>query len=100
MTRTADVVVIGGGIHGCATALHLVMRGLKTVLIPKENEKDLAEIPDNVKRGLKIIPVATVDELLGQALAVPLTPMAWPEEGETESVIPATSEERSGLITH
>ena len=32
--------------------------GLKTVLIPKENEKDLAEIPDNVKRGLKIIPVA------------------------------------------
>src|SRR5882762_3132425 len=36
MTRTADVVVIGGGIHGCATALHLVMRGLKTVLIEKD----------------------------------------------------------------
>ena len=34
------------------------------MLIPKENEKDLAEIPDNVKRGLKIIPVATVDEVL------------------------------------
>jgi sarcosine oxidase subunit beta len=34
--RTADVVVIGGGIHGCATALHLVMRGLKTVLIEKD----------------------------------------------------------------
>ncbi len=62
--------------------------GLKTVLIPKENEKDLAEIPDNVKRGLKIVPVKTVDELLAQALAAPLTPVAWPEEGEGEPVIP------------
>ena len=52
--------------------------GIDTVLIPKENEKDLAEIPDNVKRGLKIIPVGTVDELLSQALSAPLTPMAWP----------------------
>src|SRR5712675_517653 len=74
--------------------------GLKTVLIPKENEKDLAEIPDNVKRGLKIIPVGTVDELLGHALVSPLIPVAWSEERETESVIPATGEERSGLVTH
>src|SRR6476620_1744114 len=62
--------------------------GLKTVLIPKENERDLAEIPDNVKRGLKIVPVKTVDELLVEALAAPLTPVAWPEEGEGEPVIP------------
>jgi ATP-dependent Lon protease len=41
---------------------------LKTVLIPKENEKDLAEIPDNVKEGLNIIPVAMVDEVLSAAL--------------------------------
>ena len=54
--------------------------GLKTVLIPAENEKDLAEIPDNVKRGLKIIPVRTVDEVLGHALAEALTPIAWDEE--------------------
>src|SRR6202521_5621653 len=70
--------------------------GLKTVLIPKENEKDLAEIPDNVKRGLKIIPVKTVDELLGQALAAPLTPIAWSEDGDPEPVVPAQKEERSG----
>src|SRR6266576_3459341 len=71
--------------------------GIKTVLIPAENEKDLAEIPDNVKRGLKIIPVRTVDELLGEALTAPLTPVAWPEEGEGEPVIPAR-EERSGVV--
>jgi ATP-dependent Lon protease len=74
--------------------------GLKTVLIPKENEKDLAEIPDNVKRGLKIISVKTVDELLGQALAAPLTPVAWPEDGEPEPVVPKQNEERSGVVTH
>ena len=70
------------------------------MLIPKENEKDLAEIPDNVKRGLKIIPVKTADELLGQALAAPLTPIAWSEDGETEPVVPAPKEERSGVVTH
>src|SRR6185312_15420004 len=42
--------------------------GLTTVLIPKDNEKDLVEIPDNVKKGLKIVPVNSLDELLKQAL--------------------------------
>src|SRR5215831_10501273 len=74
--------------------------GLKTVLIPKENERDLAEIPDNVKRGLKIIPVKTVDELLDQALAAPMTPMPWPQDGEPEAIVPAQSDERSGVVTH
>jgi len=68
------------------------------VLIPHENEKDLAEIPDNVKRGLKIVPIKTVDELLSQALVAPLTPVPWPEEAEP--VIPAPGEGRSGLVTH
>jgi len=70
------------------------------VLIPKENEKDLAEIPDNVKRGLKIIPVKTVDELLDQALAAAMTPMPWPQDGEPEAIVPAQSDERSGVVTH
>jgi ATP-dependent Lon protease len=97
ITLRGRVLPIGGLKEKLLAALR---GGLKTVLIPKENEKDLAEIPDNVKRGLKIIPVGTVDELLGNALASPLTPVAWPEEGEAEPVIPATGEERSGLVTH
>jgi len=59
--------------------------GLKTVLIPKENEKDLAEIPDNVKEGLTIVPVAMVDEVLSAALVREPLPNAIssgsPEEG-------------------
>src|SRR5213595_961650 len=97
ITLRGRVLPIGGLKEKLLAALR---GGLKTVLIPKENEKDLAEIPDNVKRGLKITPVGTVDELLAHALTSPLTPMAWPEEGETEPVIPAKSEERSGLVTH
>jgi ATP-dependent Lon protease len=97
ITLRGRVLPIGGLKEKLLAALR---GGLKTVLIPKENEKDLAEIPDNVKRGLKIIPVKTVDELLSQALASPLTPLAWPEEGEGEPVIPPQGEERSGLVTH
>ena len=55
-------------IGGLKEKLLAALRGrLKTVLIPKDNEKDLAEIPDNVKRGLTIKPVATVDEVLAEA---------------------------------
>jgi ATP-dependent Lon protease len=50
------------------------------VIIPKENEKDLAEIPDNVKRGLKIVPVATVDEVLRLALVRMPEPIRVEEE--------------------
>ena len=96
ITLRGRVLPIGGLKEKLLAALR---GGLKTVLIPNENEKDLAEIPDNVKRGLKIVPVKTVDELLVEALAAPLTPVAWPEEGASEPVIPAR-EERSGLVTH
>ncbi|MGE6696088.1 endopeptidase La [Hyphomonas sp. NPDC076900] len=56
--------------------------GIKTVLIPKENEKDLDEIPDNVKTGLKIIPVSDIQEVLKLALTGPLAPIEWSEEDE------------------
>jgi ATP-dependent Lon protease len=97
ITLRGRVLPIGGLKEKLLAALR---GGLKTVLIPQDNEKDLAEIPDNVKRGLKIIPVRTVDELLGNALAVPLTPVAWSEDGEPPPVIPGSGEERSGLVTH
>jgi len=97
MTLRGKVLPIGGLKEKLLAALR---GGLKTVLIPQDNEKDLAEIPDNVKRGLKIIPVRTVDDLLGNALAAPLTPVAWSEDGEPPPVIPGSGEERSGLVTH
>ncbi len=97
ITLRGRVLPIGGLKEKLLAALR---GGLKTVLIPAENEKDLAEIPDNVKRGIKIIPVRTVDELLAHALVAPLTPIRWEEEPEPPPVIPATSEERSGVLTH
>jgi ATP-dependent Lon protease len=68
------------------------------VLIPEENEKDLAEIPDNVKQGLKIIPVSRVDEVLAHALTRPLTPIEWSEPVPP----PITKEVDAGdsVVTH
>jgi ATP-dependent Lon protease len=97
ITLRGRVLPIGGLKEKLLAALR---GGLKTVLIPAENEKDLAEIPDNVKRGLKIIPVRTVDDLLKHALTKPLTPIDWEEDPEPSPVIPAKGEERSGVLTH
>jgi len=65
ITLRGRVLPIGGLKEKLLAALR---GGLKTVLIPKENEKDLAEIPDNVKEGLEIISVGMVDEMLSEAL--------------------------------
>lgn len=65
ITLRGRVLPIGGLKEKLLAALR---GGLKTVLIPKENEKDLAEIPDNVKGGLEIISVGMVDEVLSEAL--------------------------------
>jgi ATP-dependent Lon protease len=97
ITLRGRVLPIGGLKEKLLAALR---GGLKTVLIPKENEKDLAEIPDNVKRGLRLVPVSTVDELLAEALVKPLTPLPWSEEAEAETVLPAPGGERSGIMTH
>jgi len=67
--------------------------GLKTVLIPKENERDLPEIPDNVKKGLDIVPVATVDEVLARALVKPLVAIEWPNDLEAVAPKPAEGAE-------
>jgi len=90
-------------IGGLKEKLLAALRGnLKTVLIPKDNEKDLAEIPDNVKRHLRIIPVSTVDEVLKNALTAPLTPIEWNEDDESASIAAASAddEEVSGVVTH
>jgi len=96
ITLRGRVLPIGGLKEKLLAALR---GGLKTVLIPKENEKDLAEIPDNVKRGLTIIPVGSSDELLKHALVRPPEPIEWTEE-EPRVLPPKTDEERPGLVTH
>lgn len=74
VTLRGRVLPIGGLKEKLLAALR---GGIKTVLIPDENEKDLAEIPKNVIEGLKIIPVKTVDEVLKVALTKSLTPIDW-----------------------
>ena len=77
--------------------------GLALVLIPKDNEKDLAEIPDNVKRGMEIIPVGTVDDVLKHALVSPLIPIEWDEELEEAAAVASSSAEDDdlgGVVTH
>ena len=90
------VLAIGGLKEKLLAALRA---GIKTVLIPDENEKDLAEIPDNVKAGLKIVPVKTVDEVLARALTRPLTPIEWTEPA---SIAPPPSDADGGeaVVTH
>jgi len=97
ITLRGRVLPIGGLKEKLLAALR---GGLKTVLIPKDNAKDLADIPDNVKKGLNIIPVSNVDELLKHALVSPLVPVEWNEEDEASRVVPgAGSGERPG-VTH
>ena len=88
------VLAIGGLKEKLLAALRA---GVKTVLIPEENEKDLAEIPENVKNGLKIIPVGTVDAVLAHALTQKLTPIEWTEPVEPA---PASAGEGAAVITH
>jgi len=96
ITLRGRVLPIGGLKEKLLAALRA---GIKTVLIPAENEKDLAEIPDNVKKGLTIIPVKNVDEVLDRALTSSLKPIEWIEPAEVEKVGGQAAEER-GVVTH
>jgi ATP-dependent Lon protease len=93
-----------GGLKEKLLAAH--RGGLKTVLIPRDNERDLPDIPDNIKRGLAIIPVTSVEEVLERALAEKLAPIDWVESDD--DLLPTASESKSGeddedtggVITH
>jgi len=79
ITLRGRVLPIGGLKEKLLAALR---GGIKTVLIPEENEKDLVDLPENVKTGLTIIPVATIEQVLARALVRPLTPIEWSETDE------------------
>ncbi|KQN09504.1 DNA-binding protein [Sphingobium sp. Leaf26] len=83
-------------IGGLKEKLLAAMRGgIKTVLIPQENEKDLAEIPANIREGLEIVPVSHVDEVLARALASVPEAIAWTEEDDLAAQ-PSTVSGRDG----
>ena len=94
VAMTGEVTLRGrilpiGGLKEKLLAAH--RGGVKHVLIPKENEKDLADIPENVKQGLKITPVSTVDEVLEHALTQRLKPIVWEPEAAAAAAKPDDS---------
>jgi ATP-dependent Lon protease len=95
ITLRGRVLPIGGLKEKLLAALRA---GITTVFIPKENEKDLAEIPDNVKRHLKLVPVADVDEVIAQALVRRPEPIEWEEP--TEPVTPAAPPQQGTSLPH
>ncbi|MEM9127634.1 MAG: S16 family serine protease, partial [Pseudomonadota bacterium] len=99
IAMTGEVSLRGNAmpIGGLKEKLLAALRGgIKTVLIPEENEKDLAEIPDNVKEGLEIIPVEHVSEVLQHALKQEPEPIEWDEAAEEAAAAAAKAAENSG----
>ncbi len=101
VTLRGRVLPIGGLKEKLLAALR---GGIKAVVIPKENEKDLEDIPDNVKRALKIVTVAVVDEVLQHALVRQPIPVEWDEQAELEASMAAaksdSDDDVSGIVTH
>ena len=102
VTLRGNVLAIGGLKEKLLAALR---GGIKTVMIPADNEKDLAEIPDNVKTGLTIIPVSNVREVLKHALVRMPEPVEWDEAAEEAAEAARTAamrDDRSagGAVAH
>jgi ATP-dependent Lon protease len=95
ITLRGRVLPIGGLKEKLLAALRA---GIKTVIIPKENEKDLIEIPDNVKKGLTIIPVSHVDEVIDLALVRKPEPIEWEEK--SDEITAATGDARAASLPH
>ncbi|MEJ7935111.1 endopeptidase La [Sphingobium sp. AN558] len=98
VTLRGRVLPIGGLKEKLLAALR---GGIKTVLIPAENEKDLAEIPANIREGLEIVPVAHVDEVLARALVSVPEAIAWTEEDDLAAQpSPASGRDGDAALRH
>ena len=104
VAMTGEVTLRGNAsaIGGLKEKLLAALRGgITTVLIPEENEKDLAELPDNVKEGLKIIPVKHVSEVLKIALVDAPEAIDWDEAAEEAAAKLATGDDTgAGATAH
>jgi len=96
ITLRGRILPIGGLKEKLLAALR---GGLKKVLIPEDNAKDLAEIPDGVKNGLEIVPVSRMDEVLKHALVRQPVPIVW-EEDHKPIAPPPPEEEAPGILAH
>ncbi|MEL6620357.1 MAG: endopeptidase La [Pseudomonadota bacterium] len=99
IAMTGEVSLRGNAmpIGGLKEKLLAALRGgIKTVLIPEENEKDLADIPDNVKEGLEIIPVKHVTEVLERALVSKPEAIEWDEAAEEAAAAAAAASKDAG----
>jgi ATP-dependent Lon protease len=96
VTLRGRVTAIGGLKEKLLAALR---SGVKTVLIPEENQKDLADIPENVKSELEIIPVSTMDEVLAKALTRAPVPIEWSEK-DAPVVVVTDDADVDTVITH
>jgi ATP-dependent Lon protease len=97
VTLRGRVLPIGGLKEKLLAALR---GGIETVLIPQENEKDLADIPANITSGLKIIPVTHVDEVLRLALVEPLVAIDWTDADELAALPPPGVAPAGGELHH
>ncbi len=107
IAMTGEVTLRGKalGIGGLKEKLLAALRaGTKTVIVPKENEKDLEDIPDNVKEGLELIFVDNVDDVLKIALTKPLIPIEWDESESVNSSSEISDDDQDQdqdpLLTH
>ncbi|MCS0504482.1 endopeptidase La [Ancylobacter mangrovi] len=97
VTLRGRVLPIGGLKEKLLAALRA---GIKQVLIPEENAKDLAEIPDNVKNALEIVPVSRMDEVLHHALTRQPEPIVWEEKAISAPDTVIGRDEGSGVAAH
>jgi ATP-dependent Lon protease len=88
-------------IGGLKEKLLAAMRGgIKTVIIPEENAKDLVDIPDEVKQALRIVPVSRFDEVLSVALVSMPEPMTWAQAAEAAAVKPTEPDGTTRVTAH
>jgi ATP-dependent Lon protease len=98
ITLRGRVLPIGGLKEKLLAALR---GGIKKVLIPEENVKDLADIPNSVKNGLEIVPVSRMEEVLSHALVRQPVAIVWEEEAVAAAPAkPPHDEDGQGLVAH
>jgi ATP-dependent Lon protease len=97
VTLRGRVLPIGGLKEKLLAALR---GGIKKVLIPEENAKDLVDIPASVKNGMEIVPVSMMDQVLQHALVRMPEPIEWDEASMLKNPKPAVEDDAAGVVAH